>query len=604
MLANFSSPLFMDIWFHPSEVFDHELRSAAAHQLPSDNYFSPEIKVAPPAFGDFQANGVLSYAKRYGCNPREIAQKLVKSLQQSEAFKLGWFNCEIAGPGFINFKLTTTFLLGWLKKYTTESKLKTAAATFYQGERIVIDYPSPNTAKQMHIGHLRPIVIGEAIQRLLRFCGANVIRDNHIGDWGTNFGILIMAIKRKGYDLDNPQTDSDSLEDLEALYKEGVALTKESFEHLQDAREQLVKLQQGDPENTALWDKINAISKKEFDQIYEQLGLSFEAQLGESFYRDKVKRVYDELKQINLAEESQGALVVFHPDHPRFSKDAEKPQPFIVRKSNGASTYASIDLATILYRLEHFNADKIIYITDKRQQDHFEQLFLTTKKWFNKTHRLLPKLEHIWFGTILGNDGKAIKTKSGAPIKLKTLLNEAIDRAYRIVSEKSTELSEQERRNIARIVGIGAVRYADLMQNRTGDYVFSWDKLLSFEGNTGPYLLYTIARIYSIFRKADLKAGQGEEQATHLETPVEITLARKLLGFVPIIDQTINELRPHYLCTYLYELAGSFNTFYNANKIIVDDSKTRARRLLLCARTLSFLETSLHLLGLETLERM
>ncbi len=296
-----------------------------------------------------------------------------------------------------------------------------------------------------------------------------------------------------------------------------------------------------------------------------------------------------------------GALVVFHPEHPRY-----KTQPFIIRKSDGAANYASTDLATMLYRVSHFHADTIIILTDTRQNDHFEQLWLTTKKWFEKTGRKLPRLEHVSFGSILGEDNKAIKTRSGDPIKLKALLAEAEERAFALVTEKAPDLPEAERRDIANAVGIGAVRYADLAQNRSSDYVFDWDKILSFEGNTAPYLLYAVTRIHSIFRKTGLDPGDrtATSGATPPATETELALARKLTGFAATLHLTTTQLRPHFLCTYLYELAGQFSTFYTADKVIVDDPALRARRLLLCARTLLVLETGLHLLGLRTLQRM
>jgi arginyl-tRNA synthetase len=297
-------------------------------------------------------------------------------------------------------------------------------------------------------------------------------------------------------------------------------------------------------------------------------------------------------------------LVVFHDEHPRFSRTAERPQPFLVRKSDGASNYASTDLATILYRTEHIGATGAFYVVDKRQGDHFEQLFLTAQKWFQRSGRPLPRLEHVDFGTVLGEDGRPFKTKSGENIKLKDLLNEAIERTYRLVSEKSSDIPEGERRQIAETVGVGAVQYADLCQNRSTDYVFSWDKMISLEGNTAPYLLYAVARQYSIFRKAGLDASAPLAGAGVFETATELALARKLVAFPAALQMATSAMRPHFLCTYLYELAGQFSTFYNADKVIVDEPAVRTRRLLLCARTLIWLETGLHLLGLRTLQRM
>ena len=565
-----------------------------------DEGFAPAVRIADPRFGDYQANGVLPYAKKNSLNPRELAQALIEALQENKRLKQS-FDIEIAGPGFINFKMTNALILAWITHFG-DSKALSEASQSLTGKNIVIDYSSPNTAKQMHVGHLRSLVIGEAIQRMLRFCGATIIRDNHLGDWGTQFGILLMQIKNSGYDL--TAEHEDVLEDLERLYKEGSKHFREEKGAQDKAREELLKLQQGDPENLSLWQKITDVSYGAFEEIYDLFKVTFDFARGESFYRNKLERVYEELKADLIAEQSQGAWVVFHPEHPRF-----KDTPFIICKADGASNYASTDLATVLSRVEdpEIRANEIIYVTDGRQQDHFAQLFLTAQKWFDSRNYACPELRHVWFGTILGEDGKAIKTRSGDPIRLKALVNEAIQRAFDLVSAKNPELSENERSKIARIVGIGALRYADLSQNRTSDYVFSWEKMISFEGNTAPYLQYAVARIHSIFRKVE----ESPESLLSLEPEAlgELgcagrDLARKLIEFPTALNQAIEELKPHFLCTYLYELAGTFSSFYNADKVIVKDPETRKRRLTLCARTLGTLKTGLDLLGIETLEAM
>ncbi|MDR3228857.1 MAG: arginine--tRNA ligase [Puniceicoccales bacterium] len=600
----------MEIWFNPARELDALLRKAAAQTpLFGDAPFAPEIRPADPRFGDFQANGVLAHAKALKANPRALATALVETLKNSGALDSALddtlVTTGIAGPGFINFALTPKFLDAWLERYADADAFRAGASALYAGKRVVIDYPSANTAKQMHVGHLRPIVIGEAIARLLQFCGADLVRDNHIGDWGTNFGTLIYAIKRAGADATNL-----GLEDLEGLYKEGSALTKADPAALDAARAELVKLQAGDPENTRLWETIVAVSNAAFQEMYDLLGVKPDVTLGESFYRDKVGRVYQELTDAGLAEESDGALVVWHDEHPRFARSAEPSQPFIIRKKDGASNYGSTDLATILYRSEHFHADECIYVTDGRQQDHFQQLFLTAEKWFAAMRakgegRKLPVLRHVWFGAILGDDGRAIKTKSGNPVRLKALLDEATARAAAIIAEKNPSLPEDERACIAQTVGIGAIRYADLSQNRTLDYTFSWQKLLTFEGNTAPYLLYAVARIHSIFRKAGVTPEvSGLLPPAPLETETEIALARKLLTFPAALEQACAELRPHFLCTCLFELAGAYSTFNNADKVLVDDLAVRSRRLRLCARTATALTIGLRLLGIEPLLRM
>jgi len=588
----------MQVSFNPVADVEAAMTQAAKALGLDCARFAPEVRSADPKHGDFQANGVLAYAKREKQNPRALAEQFVTALDASTRAR---FDITIAGPGFINFALKTEALLEWLRAFTSREALKASAATAYAGQTWVVDYSSPNTAKQMHVGHLRSAVIGEAICRLVAFSGANVIRDNHLGDWGTQFGKLIYGYKR----WTNPAAlESEPIEELERLYKLGNDATPDGSPALEEARQELVKLQSGDPESLALWKTFSEVSQRAFDQIYTRLGIKFDHYLGESFYNDKLDRVYRELTELKLAEESDGALVVFHDENPRYARNAERPNPFMVRKADGASGYASTDLATALYRSEHFKADGIAIVTDFRQGDHFEQLFLTLKKWFAAKNYHLPQLHHVSFGAVTGEDGKALKTRDGGTIKLKALLDEAEERAYATVSEKNAELPEAERREIARIVGVGSVQYADLSQNRSSNYVFSWEKMLSLEGNTAPYLLYAVARIHSIFRKAGVKPGENEVATTSLETPSEIALARKLVKFADAVRLATETLRPHFLGLYLYELAGEYSSFNNADKVLVDDPAVRARRLLLCARTLLVLETGLDLLGLRTLQRM
>jgi len=587
----------MHVSFNLAAELDSVLKSAASPAGLDAAAFAPEVRVADPKHGDFQANGVLGYAKSRKQNPRAVAEQLVAALP-AEIRELT--DVAIAGPGFINFTLKPAALLAWLRTFGSRDALATGAAAAHQGQTWVVDYSSPNTAKQMHVGHLRSAVIGEAICRLLAFTGAHVIRDNHLGDWGTQFGKLIYGYKRWA----TPDAlAADPIEELERLYKLGHNATPEGSPELDEARRELVALQNGDPENVALWQKFSEVSLAAFQQIYDRLGIRFDHNLGESFYNDKVERIYEELPSTPppLAVESEGALVVFHPEHPRFAK-----QPFLIRKADGASNYASTDLATALYRVEHFKADGIAVVTDFRQSDHFEQLILTVKKWFSAKNYRLPEFHHITFGAVTGEDGKALKTRDGGTIKLKALLDEAEERAFAIVSEKNPDLPESERREIARVVGIGAAQYADLSQNRSSNYVFSWDKMLALDGNPAPYLLYAVARIHSIFRKAGTSPDDASlaSLATPPETPTELTLARKLAKFPDAIRLATESFRPHFLGLYLFELAGDYSSFNNADKVLVEDPAIRARRLLLCARTLLLLETGLNLLGLRTLTRM
>jgi len=590
----------MQVSFNPAADVNAAMLQAATAIGVDGSRFAPEVRTSDPKNGDFQANGVLAYAKREKQNPRAFAETLVAALDPATRER---YDVTIAGPGFINFTLKPAALLDWLRAFASRDALKSGAATAYAGQTWVVDYSSPNTAKQMHVGHLRSAVIGEAICRLVAFSGAHVIRDNHLGDWGTQFGKLIYGYKRW---LDTAALEREPIEELERLYKLGNDATPDGSPALDEARQELVKLQSGDPESLALWKTFSEVSQRAFDQIYTRLGIRFDHYLGESFYNDKVDRVYRELTELKLAEESDGALVVFHDEVPRFARHAERPNPFMVRKADGASGYASTDLATALYRSEHFKADGIAIVTDFRQGDHFEQLFLTVKKWFAAKNHRLPQLHHVSFGAVTGEDGKALKTRDGGTIKLKALLDEAEERAFAVVSEKNPDLPEAERHAIANAIGVGSVQYADLSQNRSSNYVFSWDKMLSLDGNTAPYLLYAVARIHSIFRKAAATSGDPatEAAASALETPAEIALARKLVKFADAVRLATETLRPHFLGLYLYELAGEYSSFNTADKVLVDDLAVRSRRLLLCARTLLVLETGLDLLGLRTLQRM
>lgn len=586
----------MQDWFDVAKKIESIAASAASAAGLDTTLFKSDVRPADPRFGDVQINGALPYAKRQGVNPREIAQSLVKALE-AESDLSGIAELSIAGPGFINIRFRPQFFLDWLKTFSDEQAFRASASLLYSQERVVVDYGSPNTAKQMHVGHIRSIVIGEAICRLLEYCGAQVTRDNHIGDWGTPYGKLFYAYKRH---LDEDALKADPLGELERLYKLGSQLASEDDAVLEECREELVKLQAEDAEAMALWKNVNELSINGLKEIYDQLGVTFDHYLGESFYRDRVNKVYEELAKTGLAEESKGALVVFHPEHKRYAK-----QPFIIRKSDGASNYATTDLATMLYRLERFKATRIIIVTDDRQKDHFEQLDLTTQKWFDQTDRKRPAFSHVMFGKITGDDGKPIKSRSGDPIRLKDLVAEAIERAYAVVKEKNPDLDEDELAKIAQTVGISAIKYADLSPNRTSDYVFSWEKLLSFEGNTAPYLLYAAARIQSIFRKLDPEDTRNlASRASVFETEEEVALARKIMEFVGALQTTIETLRPHMLCNYLHELAGAFSGFYSANKVIVEDDGEKARRLILCERTLLALKVGLSMLGIETLERM
>lgn len=585
--------------FYIANDLEGGLRTAATAAGLDPTLFDPEVRTADLVHGDFQANGVLAYAKRQKTNPRALADKVVGCLAPDLKEQADF---AVAGPGFINVRLRPPALAEWLDRFLSEEALHPAAGKRLEGRRYVVDYSAPNTAKQMHVGHLRSAVIGEALCRLIAFNGAAVVRDNHIGDWGTQFGKLIYAYKRWA----DPKALADEpIEELERLYKLGNAATPEGSPELDEARQELVKLQAHEETNYRLWRMFSDISLQAFQKIYDRLGIRFDHSLGESFYNDQLEPVYEELTRTGIAQTSEGALVVFHPEHPRF-----KSQPFIIRKSDGAANYASTDLATLLYRVDHFKADALLYVVDKRQSDHFEQLFLTARKWFERTGRKLPELAHVDFGTVLGEDGRPLKTRSGDNVRLKDLLAEAEERAYALVTGKNPDLPEADRRHIASIVGVGSVQYADLCQNRSTDYVFSWDKMISLEGNTAAYLLYAVARIRSIIRRAgDAPAppASGGARGPHALAPVtngELTLARRLVRFPEALRLATDTLRPHHLALYLYELAGEFSAFYTTDKVLADEPEVRARRMALCRQTVLILETGLRLLGLRSLDRM
>jgi arginyl-tRNA synthetase len=560
--------------------------------------FSAQVQLAPARFGDFQANGALAQGKRSQIPPRQLAQRWLEAVRGEEMFSPTRYELQVAGGGFLNIALSGQAMVEWLAAHGDGDALRRSAREL-DGRTCVVDFSSPNSAKQMHVGHLRSLVLGDAICRILEFFGARVIRDNHIGDWGTQFGILLRQMAREGVTLEEMEPE-EGLKLLEGLYRRGFREVEESEEALREAREELVALQGGDRARLALWERINAISLAAFQQIYDLCSVHFDLVRGESCYRDSLDRVFRELLDCAIAEEDGGALAVFHRDHGRFCT-----QPFLIRKSDGASNYASSDLATVLYRVERLGADAILYAVDARQQDHFQQLFLTVERWFARMGYRLPELRHISFGTICGEDGRAIRTRSGEPIPLRQLFSEAIARALAIVEKKNPGLDGESRRRIARAVGVGAIKYGDLCQNRTSDYAFSWDRMLSFDGNTAPYLLYALARLHAIARHAPRElSNEAGEAISPIRDGEERALARKLLHFPTTLHQVLADFRPHLLCTYLYELAGEFSSFYAACRVIGPDRDESRRRLFLCSRTRTFLQLGLELLGLETLEQM
>jgi arginyl-tRNA synthetase len=462
-------------------------------------------------------------------------------------------------------------------------------------------------AKPMHVGHIRSTILGDSLARSLRLLGHRVITDNHIGDWGTQFGKLLVGWKKH---LDPAALKADPIAEMERLYKLVNTASEADEKILEAARQELVKLQGGDEENLKIWREMLALSQKQFDTIYARLGVKFDHALGESFYNPRLNPLVDELVAKGIARESEGAIAIFFEDMPQL-----KEQPALIRKSDGGFNYTTTDLATLAYRLETWQPDEIIYVTDGRQQLHFQQVFAAFRKWrsaVRSPQSAIPKLAHVWFGSILGEDGKPFKTRSGETVKLADLLDEAEERAFKIVSEKNPDLPEAERREIARVVGLGAVKYADLLPNRQSDYVFSWDKMLALQGNTAPYLQYAYTRIRSIFRKTGETSNSDKSRVNiqhptsniHLAAAEETALAKHLLNFGLTLEAVAEEYRPNFLCNYLYELAGKFTSFYENCPVLKADDATRASRLALCDLTARVLKRGLDVLGIETVEQM
>ncbi|MGB2119651.1 MAG: arginine--tRNA ligase [Porticoccaceae bacterium] len=540
-----------------------------------------------PQFGDFQANGAMGAAKRMKTNPRELAQLIIDNLDlDGIAEKL-----EIAGPGFINITLANKFLAASLSEEPVTRTTKP--------QNIVVDYSSPNLAKEMHVGHLRSTIIGDALARLLEFQGHIVHRQNHMGDWGTQFGMLIAELELH---LGEGEQADLALNDLELFYQQSKKHFDADPEFADKARAYVVKLQSGDAHCRKLWQKFIDVSVAHNIDIYKQLnvGLREEHIAAESSYNDDLDNVINELVAQGLAQESEGAKVVFLDELADKNGD---PSPMIVQKSGGGFLYATSDLACLRHRVGQLQADRILYFIDARQSLHMKQVFITGRKAnFVPEH---VSLEHHAFGTMMGADGKPFKTRSGGTIKLADLLVEAIERAQVLVSEKNPELASDEVKDIARKVGIGAIKYADLSKTRTNDYIFDWDAMLSFEGNTSPYLQYAYTRIRSIFRKAGI-VPEGFSAPVSVQQPQEKTLALKLLQFNDVLDQVAADCYPHSLCTYLYELASAFMTFYELCPVLKDgvDSATQQSRLQLCALSAATLAQGLDLLGIEVMEKM
>lgn len=550
----------------------------------------PDVRETTDArFGDYQINGVLPLAKQLKESPRALAARVVEALDVSEMCEAP----EIAGPGFINLHLKPEWLAGRLSAALGDDRLGIAPVA--NPEAIVIDFSSPNVAKRMHAGHLRSTIIGDAIGRTLRFLGHTVIGDNHVGDWGTQFGILLWAWERHA---DEGALERDAIGELERLYKLGSEASRADEAVAAACRAELVALQQGDPARHALWERFVAISRADAESIYERMSVDFDTWHGESFYHDALPGVVAGLQASGLARESEGAIAVFFEDIERMAD-----KPFLIRKSDGAFLYATTDIATLNYRVERYAPARIIYVVDVRQSLHFNQLFETFRRMGNTVD-----LQHVGFGMMLGSDGRPFKTRDGGTISLAALLDEAESRILPKVEVKWPESTDEERHAIASDVGIGAVKYADLSHNLATDYRFEWDKLLAADGNTGPYLQYTVVRLRSVLREYEARSGEAfvpRGTTVSLVAPEEIALAKSVLRLGDTLDAVSRTLRPHFLCDAVYSIARSFNPFYAKCSILgAPDEPTRQSRLALCHATARAMEIGLNCLNIPVVDKM
>jgi arginyl-tRNA synthetase len=536
-----------------------------------------------PRFGDYQTNTALVLGKQRAENPRVLAEKIVSQLDVGDL-------CEppvVAGAGFINLTLRLGAVVEKTVEVLRDERLGVAKAK--APRRIVIDFGSPNVAKPMHVGHIRSTVLGDALARIAQFLGNEVIRDNHIGDWGTQFGMVIYGWKNL---LDRQALQRDPLAEIVRIYKETNERAIRYPQVREACRQELIKLQAGDRENLDIWNECVAFSMQDFDHVYELLDIHYDIQCGESFYHDRLPGVVEHLLKSGIAEISEGAVVVFFRDVPELSD-----KPLIIRKRDGGFNYATTDLATIDYRIKDLKADAVWYVVGAPQILHFKQIFNIARR-----EHYTADLRHITFGSILGEDRKLMKTRSGENVPLRDLLEEACKRARKIIEEKNPDLSDDEKSDIAQTIGIGAVKYADLSQYRMTDYVFSWDKMLSLQGNTAPYLQNAYVRIRSIFRKGGESAPEIDKLM--LADSAEINLAKRLCQFAETVPQVLNDFRPNMLANYLFEVANSFHTFYEACPVLKSEEPARSSRLALCHLTARVLKQGLGLLGIQVPEKM
>ncbi|MCD4699635.1 MAG: arginine--tRNA ligase [Phycisphaerae bacterium] len=573
---------------------EHRLSAALCQSAGIEGIPAIVAPSAKPQFGDYQANGVMGAAKRLKTNPRELADKVVAAVDLSDLAE----NLEVAGPGFINITLKDELLQQQVAASLHDEHLGVPPAN--PPQTVVVDYSAPNLAKEMHVGHLRSTIIGDALARTLDFLGHKVIRQNHVGDWGTQFGMLIAymdRIRQEG----NTDDLTRELADLEELYRKAKHLFDTDPDFANTARENVVKLQGGDENCCFKWKHYTVVSLLHCRKVYERLGvlLTNNDTKAESEYNDDLPKVVEALKGKGLLTESDGAQCVFLDE---FKNKDNEPLPVIVQKSDGGYLYATTDLAAIRYRVGELKADRILYVTDSRQSLHFKQIFAVARKAGFAPESVF--LEHVPFGTMMDKNNRPFKTREGGTVKLMDLLDEAEQRAKDVVREKNPDLPDDQIDEITEKVGIGAVKYADLSQNRSSDYVFSFDRMLALDGNTAPYMQYAYARTKSIFRKGETTSRDRKGAEIVINHPAERALAVKLLQFAETVESVASESLPHLLCGYLYDLAGAFTTFYESCPVLKSDEPTRSSRFGLCEATARTISTGLGLLGIETVEQM
>ncbi|MEL6091603.1 arginine--tRNA ligase [Plesiomonas shigelloides] len=546
---------------------------------------------AKAQFGDYQANGVMAAAKRLGMAPRQLAEKVLEHLDLGAIAS----KTEIAGPGFINIFLNPQWVAEQAEAALSDSKLNVSPTL--PAQTIVVDYSAPNVAKEMAVHHIRSTVIGDAVVRTLEFLGNNVIRANHLGDWGTQFGMLIAYLEK----IQNDENADLALSDAEGFYREAKKCYDEDEEFAVRARGYVVKLQGGDPYCLSMWRKLVDITMEQNQRIYDRLNVSLKSKdvMGESLYNPMLPEIVNDLKARGLAVESEGAQVVYLDEFK--NKDGEA-MGVIVQKSDGGYLYTTTDIACAKYRWDNFKANRVLYFIDSRQHQHLMQAWAIVRKAGYIPEEMT--LEHCAFGMMLGKDGRPFKTRSGGTVKLAELLDEATERAEKLIADKNPDLSDEERAAVVNAVAMGSVKYSDLSKNRTTDYIFDWENMLSFEGNTAPYMQYAYTRVASIFKRA----GVDESQLTGkivLTDDREKTLATKLMQFEEAVYSVVREGEPHLMCAYLYELAGLFSSFYEACPILnSDDQDVRNSRLKLSLLTAKTLKQGLDLLGIQTVDRM